>query len=293
MSGIGEILKVRGSSLEERAETRKAAEIKEEKILTPKKARKPSFTGKWIENTLEERLAFEMKPRGGTFSVSSMGDGDRMLFLKYRGEFSDHIKLKNARYMTNGTKGHDRWEESLKRARLLVSAEQNLDTTSLGIPLRGRYDFLIRNPIDNRNDLIELKTMGHEKWKALTLPHESHIAQWSIYAERIGITHGYVVIEDRDSLTPKYFPLRRDGMDVYVYSTRGGLKEERKDYISNLYNRIKFVMWCDENGKFPKDQCPDCIQWGCKQDGCVQYSNTLDLVTFEDWKAGEIRDTSD
>ena len=253
----------------------------------PRKPRAPKIVGtatNWIERSLEEKLPFRMNSRQGVIHVSGMGESARTICLQYMGVLSTLAKLQNVRYMENGTYSHKRWEAFLNRAGILVTSEKPVTTRIDGIEIRGRGDAIVRNPETREIDLLEVKTTGHKNWASLTIPEESHITQWSVYSDLYPISQGYVVVEDRDTLQPKYFKIVREGKDIILFDFNGKQVEVRKGFLDQVYNKVRFAVWCAGNNAFPRDKCESCVKWGCKDpELCARFEKERKMITQEEW----------
>lgn len=245
------------------------------------KSRKAAILGDYIEKSLEDKLRFQMTSSPGKFNAGDLGLSPRMLLIKYLGIYRDQALLQNVRYMENGTKGHERWQSWLQRSGLLLEAESYMVHEQYNI--RGKLDFVIRHPQLQRI-LLELKTTGSEKIKAMKIPDPEHIAQWTFYSDRRGIQHGFIVYEDRESVTPTYFPLERVGADLTIFSPNGGAVKEITGYVNQMYKSVEFVIWCSQSNSYPFEMCTDCSKYGCKQkETCKNFAETRKPISFEEW----------
>ena len=235
---------------------------------------------------IEELLATKFQEDGslshpGTIAASMLGSGARLMFLKYTGQLVGSYNLSSHRYMSNGNSAGLRWEEDMKALGILVSAEEKYAHPTL--PIRGRSDLVVTHP-EKEKLLIELKTTG-EKVKEWKEPTREHIAQWTFYSDMSGIESGWIIYENRLTVEPYYFPLHRRGKDIYIFSFAGEPQQVLKGYVDELYTKVEFAIWCANNGKFPKDKCPECVQWGCKQpDICMIQEAGNELISQEDWE---------
>ena len=254
----------------------------------PKKSRK--FTsdggivlGNYVESALRKNLPFSFKSRGGYFAISSIGNGARQLCLSYQGFSEGDADLQAVRYMNNGTAGHTRWEGWLKRAKLLISSEQSVRLPELNII--GKYDFIIAHPTAKKI-LIELKTAGLKKVSFLKQPDDDHIAQWAAYSHLVQVSNGMIVYEERDSLTPIYFPLTLEDGDLTLYDINGRKISFHENYTKDLFDKVAFAIWCADNDSFPAEECGPCQKWGCKMPiNCPKSVKEKKLVGFEEWRA--------
>ena len=232
-------------------------------------------------------MPFAFTPNTGRFHVSGVGSGARSLLLSYTGVAEGKADLRAVRYMGNGTYAHSRWEKWLQRAGLLLSAEQNVMVPRYN--LRGRYDFIISHP-EKKKLLIELKTIGAKALQYLTMPSDEYMTQWAIYSQEAGVPEGFIVYEERDSVTPYYYPLTLYDGNLSIFDFSGKKIDERLGFIDEIYAKIEFVIWCATTQHFPKEQCAECIKWGCKSPiACADYEKNRPLISFEEWKKQEKR----
>jgi len=241
--------------------------------------------GSWIESALTTNLVQVQSAKKGIIRCSGIGEGARVLAMKYAGIFEETIQLPSLRYMNNGTYGHLRWEEHLKNAGILYSAEKSIPSHP-DLPLQGQFDFIVKNS-QGEKYLLELKTTNSRKWNSLTEPDMMHISQWTVYSDRLGVEKGFIIYEDRDSLSPKYFPISRNNPDISLYTLNGLRVKVLENFVDNLYAKVRFAIWCVENEAFPTETCEPCQQWGCKQpEVCKKLIKTQKPISFNDWSEG-------
>lgn len=241
------------------------------------------ISGQWIEKIQEKKLLYKSWAKPGVIHASSIHNSSRILCLQYLGLATEEVKLPNSRFMQSGTDAHERWRQALDKSGLLVSAEKYVNVAGLDFNLRGKLDFVIRNIPKKRNDLIELKTTGANNWNKMIKPDDAHVVQWSIYSKQEQLPYGYIIVEDRDTLRSKYFPIQMENDDVLVYSPDCVLQMTYKNLIFQQYQKARFAIWCADNDKFPAEKCDECIKWGCKQDKCKEFVVSKELVSFDDW----------
>lgn len=252
-----------------------------EKKPKVKKEDRAPVLGKYINDIFDEKLTYTMQYRGGSFFAGDLGVGARILCLKYLGAITSSVDLQGVRYMTNGTFGHDRWDKWLKKSDLLISSEGRLSYPELQI--NGRYDFLISHP-DVRRLLLELKTIGSYRAKDMVTPKPEHIAQWAFYSDRLQVPNGFIIYEERDSLKPRYLPMELFNDILTLYDIFGRPVEKLEGYMSGIYDKIRFVLWCVNSDSFPAEACPECTK-GCQQkDLCAKFSSEKKLVSYEEWR---------
>lgn len=267
-------------------------DIKTTPRAKPKKEKTPAaegklapFTGDYIDEALKAKSGFTAGSKSNVVYASSIGNGARLLLIRYKGIYQDRVEYGNVKYMEQGTATHDLWEKRLQKSGLLLAAEINVPNHP-DFDLRGRLDFLVRGPEGlDEPVLIEFKTTGNKKFSSLSVPEPDHMAQWATYAERKGLSYGLIVYENRDSLADKFFPIIRNGPDISAYSFNGRHVRDFPGFIDHLYDKVRFVVWCASVGKFPEKKCPECVQWGCKQPRiCMEMEMNQELVTIEKWK---------
>ena len=253
--------------------------------LKTKDTRVSYFTGDYIEEALTHKIRFVSSSKAGVIHASSIGDGPRLLVLRYKGLFQEQTEYQNIKYMEAGTASHELFQKRLQKAGLLIAAEISVPTHP-DFDLRGRLDFVVRGPEGlDEPILIEYKTTGSKNFSRLSLPEPSHVSQWSTYAERKDFHYGLIIYESRDELVSKYFPVVRSGNDISLFGDDGHHKIDHPGYLSQLYDKVRFVVWCSNIGKFPKNKCLECVKWGCKQPKlCLEMETEKELVTIEDWK---------
>ena len=244
---------------------------------------KKTSTGKWIEQSLANNLKHVQSSKPGVIRCSGIGDGARTLALKYSGEFKETVQLPNLRYMNNGTYGHERWEQHLKDAGIMHASESAIPPHP-DLPLQGQFDFIVKDDAGEKF-LLELKTTNSQKWNNISEPDMMHISQWAIYSDRLKVEKGFIIYENRDNLTPKYFPISREGTDISLYTLSGIRTKVLNGFVTNTYDKVRFAIWCVENDAFPAEECDPCKQWGCKMpDLCKEYQETKQKVAFEELK---------
>ena len=266
-------------------ENSNGTEKKKRKLIKKGDVIKRTSTGQWIEEALSKNLIQTQRAEKGVIRCSGIGEGARVLAMKYAGIFEEVIELPSLRYMNNGTYGHERWETHLKDAGILHSSETQIPSHP-DLPLRGQFDFVIKNS-KGEKFLLELKTTNINKWTSMSEPDSMHISQWAIYSDRLQIENGFIIYENRDSLTPKYFPISRSGADINIYSLSGILMKTLEGFVNDTYDRVRFAIWCVEHDAFPSEECEPCERWGCKQpDKCKEFQKTKQLISFTAWKRG-------
>lgn len=258
--------------------TRKVS--RKQRVSKRGKVHKEIVYGSYIEDLFEKHFVSSSMSHPGTISAGMFGSGPRQMYLKYTGQLIGNYDLRSHRYMGNGNSAHDRWEKDLGSLGILVGSEGNVHHPTL--PIRGRYDSIISHP-DKGKLLVELKTIG-KKVEEMKEPQFAHIAQWALYSDVLDIDTGWIIYENRETVEPFYFPLHRRGSDMDIYDFSGNLQYTMKSLLDDLYNNVKFAIWCVENDKFPKDKCDECVQWGCKQpDSCMQLEAEKELISLEGW----------
>ena len=104
----------------------------------------------------------------------------------------DPIPSQSLRRMGVGTVFHEFIEKKLVETGLLVSSEE--EVTYEDPLIRGFYDAVIKRPEDDKEILLELKSMAEPKNPkyAQYLPRHDHLIQWNLYSLMTGINDGII-----------------------------------------------------------------------------------------------------
>jgi len=148
----------------------------------------------WLESSLDNHeKTLQREPYKRTHFSPSQGHlCPRALYYHMMGYTQDPIPDQNLRRMSIGTVYHDFIEKRLTDIGLLVSSEE--EVTNEDPPIRGFYDAVIQRPSDNKQFLLELKSMAEPRNPkyAEPLPKNDHLIQWNLYSMMTGITEGMI-----------------------------------------------------------------------------------------------------
>lgn len=236
----------------------------------------------WPRDIVRKSRIDTIKATKHRVAVSSIGDDARQLFLKYLGIFEETTYYVQTKRMRLGTLIHKLWEEELQLLPILESFETNIPAHPT-LPLRGRYDFVLKHPTTGEKYLLELKSTSQEYDE----PLYSALSQWSVYAERIGVTQGFIVYDNTATMEERWFGVVRDGNGVVVYSDTGEMIGEWPALVERLYDKVAYVVWCEKNKKRP-EPCMSCVLTKCKFPALCQSVEEQypEQVTFEEWLSG-------
>ena len=148
----------------------------------------------WIESAFDDYdLTQQRSPYKRThFSPSQAHLCPRALYYYMMGYDQDPINSQSLRRMGVGTVFHEFIEKKLIETGLMVSSEQEI--TYEDPPIRGFYDAIIKRPTDEKEILLELKSMAEPKNPkyAQYLPRQEHLVQWNLYSLMTGIDEGII-----------------------------------------------------------------------------------------------------
>ena len=153
----------------------------------------------WIESSFDEYDLTQQRPsyKRTHFSPSQAHLCPRALYYYMLGYDQDPIASQNLRRMGIGTVFHEFIEKKLVATGLMVSSEQEI--TYDDPPIRGFYDAIIKRPSDDKEILLELKSMAEPKpigkkdhRYETFLPRHDHLIQWNLYSLMTGIDEGVI-----------------------------------------------------------------------------------------------------
>lgn len=152
----------------------------------------------WLEATFDDyEKDQQRKPYVRThFSPSQAHLCPRALYYYMLGYTQDPISDNSLRRMAVGTVFHEFVEKRLTETGIMVSAEQEI--TYDDPPIRGFYDAIIKRPSDDKQFLLELKSMANPKRKT-ELPRPDHLMQWNLYSLMTGINEGMIFYINKDN----------------------------------------------------------------------------------------------
>ena len=148
----------------------------------------------WLENTFDKYDQTQLRePYVRThFSPSQAHMCPRALYYHMKGYDQDPIDAQSLRRMGVGTVFHEFIEKKLIETGVMVSSEEEIMYDDP--PIRGFYDAIIKRPEDDKNLLLELKSMAENKNPkyAQYLPRHDHLIQWNLYSLMTGIDEGLI-----------------------------------------------------------------------------------------------------
>lgn len=193
----------------------------------------------WLEKLLDEYLeksktreAFPSKH----FHPSSISDCNREIQYSRMGAKSESPPSgKNIRVMDQGNWTEKKYKDYFEKMGVLVTYQG--EARIVDPPIKGTFDFVIKNPDTSQLFLIELKTRREEvsgvKWEDLLSPYRNHEIQWSLYSKAINISDGLIIYENKNRQEIKIFEMTRD--ENLIEKTFIRLREIQKaienDYI--------------------------------------------------------------
>ena len=148
----------------------------------------------WIESAFDNYDFTQQREsyKRTHFSPSQAHLCPRALYYYMLGYDQDPIPSQSLRRMGIGTVFHEFIEKKLIDTGLMVSSEQ--EVTYEDPLIRGFYDAIIKRPADDKEVLLELKSMAEPKNPkyAQYLPRHDHLIQWNLYSLMTGINEGII-----------------------------------------------------------------------------------------------------
>jgi len=161
----------------------------------------------WLESTFDSyERGQQREPYVRThFSPSQAHLCPRALHYYMLGYEVDPISDNSLRRMAVGTTFHEHIEKRLNETGILISSEE--EVTYEDPPIRGFYDAVIKRPSDDKQFLLELKSMAAPKYKkdykGEDLPRQDHLIQWNLYSLMTGIDEGMIFYINKN--TQEYY----------------------------------------------------------------------------------------
>ena len=202
----------------------------------------------------ENEKRYKKKKGFTNFRVSELGYEPRLLYLSTLGFIQWADSPASVRRLENGTGTHERWERWVEEAGILVAKEQNVECGNP--PVRGRYDFKIK--LDGLLWVAELKSMNSSDYSQSKEPKFKDIVQQAMYMELDGVPRGYIIYENKDNNTPKYFEtqLDVDTGTVHIACPRYGYIHF-DNLVPKIFSKLDYVLECIIDGAVPIP-CPGC-----------------------------------
>lgn len=182
------------------------------------------------------------------FRVSDLGNEPRLLYLASLGFIQWADSPQSLRRMENGTGAHERWERWVEEAGILIAKEQNVECKNP--PCRGRYDFKVL--LDGLPWVAEFKSIDLRGYSELKEPKFDHIVQQAIYMKLDDTPRGYIIYENKDNNTPKYFETQLDEKTgtVHIACPRYGYVHF-ENLIPKIFTKMDYVLECIIDGAVP------------------------------------------
>ena len=200
------------------------------------------------------------------FRPSEIGYEPRVIYLSVHGLIVWADSPATFRRFENGNSVHARWDNWFKHAGIIVASEQ--DITIDDPPMRGRLDNIIT--LDGLPYIVEIKSIEDGAYSELKEPQWNHLVQLSVYLAATGIPRGYLLYENKNNNTPKYFEISLDADTgtVHIACPRHGFVHY-EGLIDKVYTKLRYVRKCIETGKVPV-ACAGCSKQ-CKWFGvCME-----------------------
>lgn len=211
------------------------------------------------------------------FRVSEAGYEPRVIYLSCQDLLTWADSAATYRIFANGTAVHSRWEKWIADAGILIGKEQNVRCSDP--PVRGRYDWKVL--LGGLPWIGELKSINARDYTDLKEPLFYHTVQQSLYMEFDGTPRGFLVYENKDTNTPKYFEtkLEGDGTVVVACPRHGYVRYE--ELVPSIMLKLHYVQRCLEEGKAPAP-CMGCSS-KCKwHEVCMSNCFGKIILPFEE-----------
>ena len=150
-------------------------------------------------------------------------------YFSQKGE--EEIEPRLMRIFDNGHGVHERIQQYLREAGLLVQAEVPVRNDEYEIV--GTCDGIIE--IGGKRGVIEIKSINANGFYCLYGPKPEHLIQLNIYCFCTGIPRGIILYECKDNQELKEFFVRRE-----------------QSVFTPVLKKIKYVQECIRQGKEPK-----------------------------------------
>tara|TARA_R100000808_G_scaffold3763_1_gene12919 strand:+ start:18544 stop:19224 length:681 start_codon:yes stop_codon:yes gene_type:complete len=165
---------------------------------------------KWLLKNFDTHLKEVQRPaRQGVFYPSALGsECDRYVYNCYHGLVKqEEISAVSRRIFDCGDYLGYRYEKYLEKMGILLGTE--LPIKSEMPPISGRLDFLITHNTHGPT-IIELKSINHKGFAALTEPKPEHTVQLQIYLNLSQYEYGIVLYENKNDQKIKAFGAKKD-----------------------------------------------------------------------------------
>jgi CRISPR/Cas system-associated exonuclease Cas4 (RecB family) len=177
-----------------------------------------------------------------TFAPSTIafshGECPRYWYLAFEGAvFKDNADAYGGANMTAGTKSHERIQEAMKNAGILVDSE--FKVTSEDPPIFGYGDVILN--WEDSEILGEIKTMpneGFEYRKSSGKPKSGHLIQLLIYMKILNKSRAILIYENKNSHELLIFPVE---LNKYYY-----------EWVENAFEWMRNVRKAWESKTLPE-----------------------------------------
>jgi len=136
------------------------------------------------------------KARNGKLYVSEVGKCPCQIYFEFKGYGPEKRKPETQRAFENGDKFHQRM-----MAALYACPDIEVVASEIDIPpndlVGGRVDAIVS--IENRNYVLELKSIGSYGFKQLDEPRQEHVHQLQLYLHFFKIPKGILLYENKDN----------------------------------------------------------------------------------------------
>ena len=149
--------------------------------------------------------------RKGKFNPSSVGETcDRLQYLIYHGMLppENHRDARSIRVLSNGNSLEDRFFKYFTKLNIYREKEKRVEVEIP--PMSGRIDYIIQIPNREHITLVELKTINDRGFASLNAPKPEHSTQLQCYLNMLGVPHGIVMYENKNSQAFKEFHIHKD-----------------------------------------------------------------------------------
>jgi hypothetical protein len=147
------------------------------------------------------------KARKGKLYISDIGRCPRQIYFEFKGFKPKARKPEAQRALENGDKFHQRMMAALYACPDIevVASEVDIPPDEL---ISGRVDAIIA--IDDKNYVLELKSIGSYGFKLLNEPRREHVHQLQLYMHFLKIPRGILLYENKDNHQLKEFEIAFD-----------------------------------------------------------------------------------
>ena len=191
------------------------------------------------------------KARKGKLYISEVGKCPRQIFFEFKNYQPEKRKPETQRALENGDKFHQRMMAALYACPDIevVASEVDIPANDL---LSGRVDAIVG--VDDKNYVLELKSIGSYGFKLLVEPRLEHVHQLQLYMNFFKIPQGILLYENKDNHQLKEFEVEYD-------------PELSCALLENLQQTVSFI----QNDKLPpKPEFTKDQEWKCRYCGFRQ-----------------------